>query len=81
MGKFSTLVGSKSSFMTRFAFLAPQWWNELPSDIRTEEFQHIFHHRLQNCPDCISAHYETNKETKKFVYFVSFRNSQFDTHD
>ncbi len=30
-----------------FAVLASQWWTELPTDIRTSETPHIFHHRLK----------------------------------
>ena len=30
-----------------FSVLAPQWWNELPTDVRTAESLPIFRHRLK----------------------------------
>ncbi|KAK5918288.1 hypothetical protein CgunFtcFv8_003065 [Champsocephalus gunnari] len=36
-----------SAKTSRFAILAPKWWNELPIEIRTADSLHIFRRRLK----------------------------------
>ena len=41
------LGDSDGRFRVTFSVLAPQWWNELPTDVRTAESLPIFRRRLK----------------------------------
>ena len=39
--------GGRATRSRRFSVLAPQWWNDLPTEVRTAESQPIFRRRLK----------------------------------